>query len=582
MVQNQHLALTRSLRALRLFFLSDVGRQALGWLALLLGLLISINILNVVNSYVGRDFMTAVSDRHPQRYARYALLYLGVFAASTVVAVFNRFSEERLRLLWREWLTRILINGYLSGHTYYRLKAREEIDNPDQRITDDVKAYTQTTLSFFILSLNSAITSVAFLGVLWSIRPLLVFVAVVYAAAGTTATLLLGRRLVRLNNLQLKKEADLRYDLIQVREAAETIATLGIEKAVRARLRARLAEVVKNTRAIIAVDRNLGFLTNGYNYLIQLVPLLIVAPLYLRGKVEFGVVTQSAMAFATVLGAFSLIVTQFDTLSTFAAVTERLNTVAGAIEQSRDTAAPALELVEDDQRLAFEKLTLWTPKEHLVLLRDLSLALSSDQSLLIIGPNANAKDALFTATAGIWEDGEGRIIRPHRDLIQFVPHRPLAIRSTLRDRLLITTPGQAFDDATLLEALRRVGLEAAVHRVGGLDVEHDWASAFSQGEQHMIAIARLLLNPPRFVFLNQVTEALSPEQVELLYRVLSEAEITPLSIADNQDLTTYHVSVLELEHEGRWRFTMIQEGTPDRAAPAAAENRPRPAPTPRP
>ena len=203
----------------------------------MLGLLISINGLNVVNSYVGRDFMTAISDRHPQRYARYALLYLGVFAASTVVAVFNRFSEERLRLLWREWLTRVLINGYLSGHTYYRLKAREEIDNPDQRITDDVKAYTQTTLSFFILSLNSAITSVAFLGVLWSIRPLLVVVAVLYAAVGTTATLVLGRRLVQLNNLQLKKEADLRYDLIQVREAAETIATLGIERAIRVRLR---------------------------------------------------------------------------------------------------------------------------------------------------------------------------------------------------------------------------------------------------------------------------------------------------------------------------------------------------------
>jgi vitamin B12/bleomycin/antimicrobial peptide transport system ATP-binding/permease protein len=238
--------------------------------------------------------------------------------------------------------------------------------------------------------------------------------------------------------------------------------------------------------------------------------------------------------------------------------------------------------LEDHQRLAFEKLTLWTPKEHQVLLRDLSLELSSGQSLLIIGPNASAKDALFTATAGIWEDGEGRIIRPHRDLIQFVPHRPLAIRSTIRDRLLITTPGKALDDATLLEALRRVGLEAATHRVGGLDVEHDWASAFSQGEQHMIAIARLLLNRPRFVFLNQVTEALSPEQVELLYRVLSEAEITPLSIADNHYLTTYHVSVLELEHEGRWRLMMTPEGTPDRAAPAAAEDLPHPALTPRP
>src|SRR5205085_5757797 len=121
---------------------------------------------------------------------------------------------------------------------------------------------------------------------------------------------------------------------------------------------------------------------------------------------------------------------------------------------------------------------------------------------------------------------EGRIVRPHRDQIQFVPHRSLAIRTTLRERLLMTHPGRTVDDETLLGVLRRVGLEAAVNRVGGLDAEHDWTSALSQGEQHMIAVARLLLFPPRFAFLNQVAEALSTDQVELLFRVLSEASIT--------------------------------------------------------
>jgi putative ATP-binding cassette transporter len=551
--------LTRSLRALRLFFVSDVGRQALGWFALLLAMLIGINALNVVNSFVGRDFMTAVSERHPGRYVRYAFMYLGVFAASTVVTVFNRFSEERLRLLWREWLTRVLINGYLSGLTYYRLQTREEIDNPDQRITDDVKAYTQTALSFFILSLNSAITTVAFLGVLWSIRPLLVIVAIVYAAAGTTATVLLGRRLVKLNNLQLKKEADLRYNLIQVRESADTIAALGIEKTLRARLRALLGVVVENLRAIIAVNRNLGFLTNGYNYLIQILPILIVAPLYMRRAVEFGVVTQSAMAFATVLGAFSLIVTQFDTISTFAAVTERLNTIAGAIEQSRSPSFSAIQIDDDDQRVAFDRLTLWTPKERRMLVRDLSLELTSGHRLLVVGPNAAGKDALFMATAGIWEDGVGRLIRPHRDLIQFVPRRLLAFRSTLRDRLLLACPERPCDDDTLLSALHAVGLEAAVRRLGGLDVEHDWESAFTQGEQHLIAIARLLLIRPRFAFLDQGVETLSREQLDVVYGVLAEATITYMSISDRNHLSVYHDSVLELSDGGQWRLTKPAE-----------------------
>src|SRR5262249_411220 len=160
--------------------------------------------------------------------------------------------------------------------------------------------------------------------------------------------------------------------------------------------------------------------------------------------VDFGVITQSTMAFSTVLGAFSLIVTQFDTLSTFAAVTERLNTIAGAIEQSRAPLLPAIEIVEDDTRVSYDHLTIWTPKSQHTLVRDFSLGLASGQHLLVRGPHTSGKDALFMATAGIWEDGEGRITRPRRELIQFVPSRPLALRSTLRDRLQIASPDRTF------------------------------------------------------------------------------------------------------------------------------------------
>src|SRR5512135_572181 len=435
MDQNRYRAWVRFLRTLRLFFSSEVGPRAGGWSVLLLVLLLTINGLNVLNSYVGRDFMTAISERKPSQFVVYALLYLSVFAGSTIAAAFNRFSEERLRLLWREWATRILINRYLSHHTYYRLISRVEIDNPDQRITEDVKSYTQTTLSFCIMFLNASITSVAFLGVLWSITPWLVVVAIAYSAIGSAATILLGRSLVRLNNLQLKKEADLRYELIQVRESSETIAVMGVVRAVRARLHERLTKVVENNKAIIAVTRNVGFFTIGYNYLIQLVPLLIVAPLYMRGRVEFGVVTQSAMAFSQVLGAFSLIVTQFETLSSFAAVTERLNRIVDAIEQARIPSATAIEVVEGDGRLAFEQLTLWTPEGQRPIIRNLSLTLRHGDNLLVTGPNATAKAALFLATAGIWEEGGGRIIRPGRDEMLFMPQRPFAAYGPLRAQL---------------------------------------------------------------------------------------------------------------------------------------------------
>jgi putative ATP-binding cassette transporter len=554
--RNSPLNLSRFLRTLRLFFSSEVRWRAVGWFGLLLALLVFVNVLNVVNSYVGRDFMTAISDRRPRQYASYALLYLGVFAGSTIVAVSYRFAEERLRLLWRTWLTQILIDRYLSHHIYYRVKMKEEIDNPDQRITEDVKSYTQTTLSFFLLFLNATITSLAFLGVLWSITPWLVVVAVAYAAIGSAATVLVGRSLAHLNNLQLKKEADLRYQLIQAREAAEPIALMRVEGMVGAILSDRLARVAENSRAIIAVTRNIGVFTVGYNYLIQLIPLLIVAPLYIRGAVEFGVVTQSAMAFSQVLGAFSLIVTQFEAISAFAAVTERINMIGDVIVEARQASrSTAIHIVEDDGRVAYERLSLWTPQERRPLVQDLSLSVSPGSTLLIAGPNSTAATALILATAGIWDEGEGRILRPPPGLVHFVPQRPFAAPGTLRAQLLITAPGRTFTDDQLLAALRDVGLGPIVARVGGLDAEQDWSSGLSPGEQHLLAFARVLLERPRFVVLDRVFGALGPDQVEHLLRRLLDSSITYLSVGDEQGLLAYHDVLLELRDDGGWRVT---------------------------
>ncbi len=345
----------------------------------------------MVNSYVGRDFMTAVSDRRTGQFLTYGVLYAGVFVASSIVAAFYRFSEERLRLLWRAWLTGTLIDRYLSNNTFYRLQANEEVDNPDERITEDVKSYTQTTLAFFLLSLNAVITSVAFLGVLWSITPRLVLAAVVYASVGSATTILLGRPLVRLANLQLQKEANLRYHLIQTRETAETIATMGAAEAMRDCLHERLRDVVANSLAIITVTRNLGFFTNSYNYLTQLIPLVLVAPMYMRGDVEFGVVTQSAMAFAQVLGGFSLIISQFETISSFAAVTERLNMISDAIDRADDPVAGNIEVLVDEARVAYDKLTLWKPGERHAVIRELTVAVPHGTNLLITGPDSTAK-----------------------------------------------------------------------------------------------------------------------------------------------------------------------------------------------
>ena len=329
----------RFVRAVRTFAQSEVGWKAKLIFAALVLLLCAANALNVVNSYVGRNFMTAIADRDMSGFVRQALFYVGVFAASTLVAVIARFGEERLGLLWRDNLTRRIVHDYLADGTFHRLDVSGALANPDQRISEDIRAFTVTTLSFVLMALNSAFTIFAFTEVLWTISPLLFGVAVLYAAGGSFFTIALGRPLIRLNYDQLDKEASFRSGLIHVRDNAEAIMLAREEDAQTAQLLTRLDDLVANFRKITSINRNVGFFTTGYNWMIQIIPALIIAPAFIEGKIEFGVITQSAMAFSTLVAAFSLIVTQFQSLSSFAAVVARLSALVEAFGQPSDPEA---------------------------------------------------------------------------------------------------------------------------------------------------------------------------------------------------------------------------------------------------
>jgi putative ATP-binding cassette transporter len=325
----------RLVRAVRAFSSSESGWTAKLMFAALIVLLCGANGLNVVNSYVNRSFMTSIVDRNQGQFVRLAAVYIGVFAASTVVAVIARFIEERLALLWREFVTARMVGVYLADGAYYRLSGSAELTNPDQRISEDARTFTVTTLSFALMAFNSAFTIVAFSEVLWLISPLLFMVSVTYAACGSLLTIALGRPLIKLNYDQLDKEASFRLGLIHVRENAESIMHDHREQEQNRRLLDQLADLAANFRKIIAVNRNVGFFTTGYNWLIQIIPALIVAPSYMSGKVEFGVISQAAVAFSAIVAAFSLIVTQFQSLSNYAAVTARLSAMVQVTETAQ-------------------------------------------------------------------------------------------------------------------------------------------------------------------------------------------------------------------------------------------------------
>lgn len=315
----------RLLSAIAGFLKSPVGGKARLLLAALLVLMLCINGMNIANSYVGRYFMSAIEQRDSSGFARFAWVYVGVFAASTLTGVMFRFTEERLGLLWREFLTRRISRIYIERRLYQSFAGENVLSNPDQRMTEDVKQLTTTTLSFLLMMLNGTMAAISFSGVLWAISPKLFGIAVLYALVGSALTIWLGRPLIRLNYRQSDFEADFRSELIRTREDAAEIAASGREMEVRERLASRIDKLVANIRRIIAVNRNLGFFTTGYNYLIQLIPVLVVAPMFISHQVEFGVIGQSAMAFATLLGAFSLVITQFQAISSYASVVARLS-----------------------------------------------------------------------------------------------------------------------------------------------------------------------------------------------------------------------------------------------------------------
>src|SRR5256712_10095856 len=311
-------------------------------------------------------------------------------------------------------------------------------------------------------------------------------------------------------------------------------------------------------RRIIGVNLNLAFFTNGYNYLIQIIPALVVAPLFIRGEVEFGVITQSAMAFSTLVGALSLVVPEFRSISSFAAVVSRLGSLGEAMEHVRSPAAASIDVSEDEARVAYERLTLLSSRSDHVLVRELSISVPRGTRVLIVGPNDAAKVALFRATAGIWEKGSGRIVRPGLDAIFFLPERPYLPPGTLRDVLVRTGREAVIGDEQIATLVHTLGLEPVLERTGGLDVERDWDDVLSLGEQQLLSVARVVLAAPRFAFLERPRTALGSEQVDRILSLLSERSITYLTLGDGGDGLDGYDAVLELAGDGGWTWKSIE------------------------
>ncbi|MEL6385175.1 MAG: ABC transporter ATP-binding protein/permease, partial [Cyanobacteria bacterium J06626_18] len=490
------------------------------------------------------------------------LTFIGILIASAWLQSFSTFVRDTLGLRWRQGLTRQFLGTYLDQKRFYRLSvalpvdAGEEavIDNPDQRLSEDIRSVSQTTLLVFVIGLESVVQLVGFVWVLWFISKALTGFLVVYAGVGSAiATLFFGKRLTRINTEQLKREANFRFGLINVRENAESIAFYRGQAHESRALQGQFAGVVANFNRFIRWQLGLDFFQNGYQYLTFILPSLILAPSILTGQLEVGAIFQSQVAFDRIWLALSLVVVQFEQLTALAASMGRLGVLAQSLQGAGTPDDLAIQTVANPM-LAAQHLTVYTPDGQRRLCQDLSFEVPSGSSLLVTGPSGVGKSALLKTLSGLWTAGQGTLKAPAASL--FLPQQPYLPLGSLRRQLLYPHGDEAMTDEALIEVLQQVQLSGLSPM---LETVADWSQRLSLGEQQRLSFARLLLQRPTYAILDEATSAVTVEQEQGLYQCLVEAGITVISVGHRSSLLPYHVQVLTLAPNHSWTLQSTQD-----------------------
>ncbi|ONG51336.1 ABC transporter ATP-binding protein [Pseudoroseomonas deserti] len=486
-----------------------------------------------------------------------------VAALYILVAVYAAYLRQALDIRWRRWVTEHMLADWLRDRAYYRIGltagqngAQDGADNPDQRIAEDSKLFVSSALVLGLSLMNAVVTLFSYVALLWSLSgPMqlfgvsipgyMVWVALLYAIFGSVISHVIGRRLIRLNFLQERVEANFRYALVRVRENMEGIALHGGEKQESQGLLGRFGAVIENWWGIMRVSKQLAFFSTGYNQVAIIFPFVAAAPAYFSGSMPLGGLIQTSSAFGEVQGSLSWFVTYYPDLTNWRASVDRLTGFQKALDEARASAGqgPA-RAPSAGALLTAEALDISLPDGR-VLTQGAALALAPGEAVLITGRSGSGKSTLFRALAGIWPFGQGRIAVPEGSAL-FLPQRPYLPLGTLRQAVCYPATPEGFSDAAIGQALELAGLGALATQLD--DAEH-WDRRLSGGEQQRLALARALLLKPRWLFLDEATASLDPESEEKLYATLRRElpETAILSIAHRPAVARHHDRVLRLE-----------------------------------
>lgn len=552
------------------YFCSEEKWKVRGLLGAVIGLsLAQVYLLVLLNSWYNDFYASLQVMDYSQfwpligEFSAYAFIFI-------VVAVYAIYLRQMLQIKWRTWMTERYLDSWMSKQTYYRLQVLGKndngtLDNPDQRISEDINQFISLFLQLSLGLLKQACTLVAFVFILWDLSGILelpvgdtvigvpgymVFVSLFYAIVGTYFANKVGRKLIRLNYDQQRYEADFRFNMIRVRENGESIAFYGGEEPEKLGFKDKFSMVIENFWHLMNRTKILNFYVNGYAQLAVIVPLIMAAPQYFGGAMNLGGLMQTISAFGRVQDALSFFVDSYDSLAQLVAVIRRLG---GFTKQMEEVDAIENNFVQKkslDGDVHLNDVNVMLP-DGKVLLQDLNIKLKKSARLLISGESGCGKSTLLRALAGIWPYGSGEISIPDGWKVLFLPQRPYLPLGTLRQAIYYPQEVPKTDGDNLKDLLYKMELPELAERLDNVD---DWSRILSLGEQQRIAFIRIILFKPDVLFLDESTSALDEKRESLVYDTIFETfpEMITVSVGHRLSLQERHTHILKIYDNGKW------------------------------
>lgn len=546
---------------------SEEKKSARLYLAAIITLTIAAVYMTLLLNEWFNSFYSALQNYDSDAVYRGLLRFTGLAFAHIAFAVYSYYLQQRLALRWRKWMTKNYLAKWTGQQMYYRLEmfSQGTADNPDQRISEDINLFTARTLSFMSGLLRSATTIVCFIFVLWNLSEILsfsaagqefhiygylVWTALAYSVLGTWITHKVGHRLVSLNYLQQKLEADFRFSMVRLRETAESVAFYNGAAKEEAFLSNRFMTLLRNTLFIIKKQKQLSWLTNSYAQIAIIFPFVVAVPRYLSQNISLGGLMQIANCFGKVQDAMSYFVDVYASLAEWQSCAERLLSFdkhIAAIEKETEEKSGSLVREETHDRLRLADVTISVPamdenKRTREIISSASCTIKSGEHVILKGPSGSGKSTLLRTLAGFWPYVKGHISMPAPSEMMFIPQKPYIPMGTSAEAA--SYPLETADEEILSPLLVECGLS---HLMEKTDTEADWSHILSLGEQQKLAFVRMFLRKPKWVFLDEATSAMDEETEEKMYRLLTALPgTTVISIGHRSTLDKWHDRVLRI------------------------------------